>query len=117
MHYSVTVHICTSNTLFAEKLTLWYPGSPNGATFAYFLIQHKAELGYKTITKVTIIRPESDDDNDFVDASLVFHVEDAPEPPPYEGGTKKKDEKQPKYVVEVVEEDDDEMLRVHEFSI
>jgi hypothetical protein len=29
--------------------------SPNGAAFAYFLMQHKAELGPKTITKVTVL--------------------------------------------------------------
>ncbi|EDU43710.1 conserved hypothetical protein [Pyrenophora tritici-repentis Pt-1C-BFP] len=57
-------------------------GSPNGAAFAYFLMQHKAQLGQKTITKITVFRPDNDDDLDFVDASLVFHVEDGPEPPP-----------------------------------
>jgi hypothetical protein len=41
-------------------------------------MQHKAELGQKTITKVTVFRPETDDDLDFVDASLCFHVEDGP---------------------------------------
>ncbi|KAH7406736.1 hypothetical protein DE146DRAFT_753290 [Phaeosphaeria sp. MPI-PUGE-AT-0046c] len=92
-------------------------GSQNGATFAYFLIQHKAELGYKTITKVTIIRPESDDDNDFVDASLVFHVGEAPEPPPDEEERKASEPKQANYAVEVVEEDVREILRVHEFSV
>jgi hypothetical protein len=57
-------------------------GSPNGATFAYFLMQHKAQLGDKTITRITVLRPETDDDNDFVDASLLFHVENSPPPPP-----------------------------------
>ncbi|KAJ4335147.1 hypothetical protein N0V87_006301 [Didymella glomerata] len=52
-------------------------GSPNGAAFAYFLMQHKAELGQKTITKVTMFRAETDDDLAFVDPHLVFHVEDA----------------------------------------
>jgi hypothetical protein len=51
-------------------------GSPNGAAFAYFLMQHKAQLGHKTITKITIFRPENNDDVDFVDASLCFHVGD-----------------------------------------
>jgi hypothetical protein len=32
-----------------------------------------------------VIRPESDDDNDFVDASLVFHVGDVVPPPEDEG--------------------------------
>jgi hypothetical protein len=44
-------------------------------------MQHKAELGQKTIAKVTVFRPETDDDLDFVDASLCFHVEDGPQPP------------------------------------
>ena len=51
-------------------------GSPNGAAFAYFLMQHKAELGRKTITKVTVFRTETDDDLAFVDPNLVFHVGD-----------------------------------------
>lgn len=54
-------------------------GSPNGAAFAYFLMQHKAELGQKTITKVTVFRAETDDDLAFVDPNLVFHVEDVKE--------------------------------------
>ncbi|KAF3034171.1 hypothetical protein E8E12_005653 [Didymella heteroderae] len=37
-------------------------GSPNGAAFAYFLMQHKEELGRKTITKVTVFRAETDDE-------------------------------------------------------
>ncbi|KAL5115490.1 hypothetical protein ACEQ8H_006631 [Pleosporales sp. CAS-2024a] len=56
--------------------------SPNGAVFAYFLLQHKAQLGPKTITRVTIIRPENDAYVDWVDASLVFHVADAADPGP-----------------------------------
>ncbi|KAF2028876.1 hypothetical protein EK21DRAFT_101493 [Setomelanomma holmii] len=56
-------------------------GSPNGAVFAYFLMQHKAQLGHKTITRITVVRPENDDENDFVDASLIFHVKTAPDPP------------------------------------
>ncbi|KAL6703941.1 hypothetical protein ACN47E_008879 [Coniothyrium glycines] len=54
-------------------------GSPNGAVFAYFLFQHKAELGHKTISTITILRPENDDDVGFVDPTLIFHVEDVPE--------------------------------------
>jgi len=48
-------------------------------------MQHKAQLGQKSITKITVFRPENDDDLDFVDASLVFHVENGPEPPPDDG--------------------------------
>jgi hypothetical protein len=54
-------------------------GSPNGAAFAYFLMQHKAELGLKTITRVTVFRAETDDDLAFVDPNLVFHVGDVKE--------------------------------------
>ncbi|KAJ4986345.1 hypothetical protein SVAN01_08162 [Stagonosporopsis vannaccii] len=51
-------------------------GSPNGAAFAYFLMQHKRELGRKTIQRVTVLRAETDDDVAFVDPYLVFHVAD-----------------------------------------
>ena len=44
-------------------------------------MQHKAQLGYKSISKITVVKPEVDDDLAFVDAALVFHVEDVPEPP------------------------------------
>lgn len=57
-----------------------FVGSPNGATFAYFLLQHKAQLGYKSISKITVFRPETDDDVAFVDPAMVFHVEDVTEP-------------------------------------
>ncbi|KAJ4341283.1 hypothetical protein N0V95_007289 [Ascochyta clinopodiicola] len=51
-------------------------GSPSGAAFAYFLMQHKKELGHKTVTHVTVFRAETDDDLAFVDPHLVFHVGD-----------------------------------------
>jgi SpoU rRNA methylase family enzyme len=51
-------------------------GSPNRAAFAYSLMQHKAELGRKAITKVTVFRPEMDDDLAFVDPNVVFRVGD-----------------------------------------
>ena len=47
--------------------------SPDGAAFAYFLMQHRAELGRKTITKVTVFRAEMDDDLAYVDPGLMFH--------------------------------------------
>jgi hypothetical protein len=59
-------------------------GLSHGAIFAYFLLQHKVQFGHKTITKVTAVRPENDNDIDLADTSLVFHVADAPEPPPDE---------------------------------
>jgi hypothetical protein len=45
-------------------------------------MQHKLQLGQKTISKITVFRPETDDDLHFVDASLCFHVVDDPQPPP-----------------------------------
>lgn len=54
-------------------------GSPNGAAFAYFLMQHKKELGLKTITHVTVFRAETDDDSAFVDPHLMFRVGDVQE--------------------------------------
>jgi hypothetical protein len=93
-------------------------GSPNGASFAYFLLQHKAQLGYKTITKVTVMRAETDEDNDFVDPYLVFHVADAAEPPPDEGGgsadVKRRDSS---HSVEVVQQGEKSLLRVHKLGM
>lgn len=51
-------------------------GSPNGAAFAYFLMQHKRELGPRTIRKVTVFRADTDDDLAFVDPYLAFHIGD-----------------------------------------
>ncbi len=45
-------------------------------------MQHKAQLGQKTINRITVFRPETDDDIGFVDASLCFHVVDGSQPPP-----------------------------------
>lgn len=39
-------------------------------------MQHKKELGPKTITHVTVFRGETDDDLAFVDPHLAFHVQD-----------------------------------------
>jgi hypothetical protein len=86
-------------------------GLPNGAAFAYFLLQHKAQLGPKKITKVTVTRPENDDDIDFVDAGLVFHVADAPDPPPDGGVAKEK--RHNSHTVEMVEEGTNSVIRVH----
>ncbi|KAH7071743.1 hypothetical protein FB567DRAFT_612413 [Paraphoma chrysanthemicola] len=91
-------------------------GTPNGAVFAYFLLQHKAQLGYKTITKVTVIRPESDDENDFVDASLIFHVEDAPEPPADDESGSTKIKRQDNRTVEVVHSDKNSVIRIYRFG-
>jgi hypothetical protein len=93
-------------------------GSPNGASFAYFLLQHKAQLGYKTITKVTVIRAETDEDNDFVDPYLVFHVADAAEPPPDEGsGSADVKRRDSSHSVEVVQQGEKSLLREHKFGV
>ncbi|KAJ4993437.1 hypothetical protein SVAN01_00985 [Stagonosporopsis vannaccii] len=52
-------------------------GSPNGIAAAYFLSQHKEELGgNKYIDKVTVFRPDDGTEND--EPALVYYVEDAP---------------------------------------
>lgn len=56
---------------------VWVLGSPNGAVFAYFLLQRKEELGIKTITHITAVRNESPDPNEWVGVTLIFHVGDA----------------------------------------
>ncbi|CAO2649457.1 Nn.00g068420.m01.CDS01 [Neocucurbitaria sp. VM-36] len=53
-------------------------GSPVGATIAYFLMQHKAQLGSKVVTRVTILRDEGKAPNP--DPHLFFHIEDSPPP-------------------------------------
>ena len=45
-------------------------------------MQHRAELGYKVISHVTIYLPTSSSEELYTDASLVFHVADIPAPPP-----------------------------------
>ena len=53
---------------------LIFIGTPNGLGVAYFLIQHKAELGRKTITKVDVFAHESTFKGR--DPCFVFHIED-----------------------------------------
>ena len=55
-------------------------GSPNGAVFAWFLIQHKAQLGKKWIPKVTAFI--KDGGNVWDGAHLLFYVEAVPEKKP-----------------------------------
>ncbi|ORX98367.1 hypothetical protein BCR34DRAFT_606952 [Clohesyomyces aquaticus] len=55
-------------------------GSPPGATNAFFLMQHRKELGQKLITKVAVfIGNEEVEDDEGEDPDLLFWVEDAPE--------------------------------------
>jgi hypothetical protein len=63
-------------------------GSPIGATLAYFLIQHKAQLGNKVVSKVTVVIPENEINEDFDpehDPTFIFHVEDGGEMDPGAG--------------------------------
>ena len=53
--------------------------SPIGATLAYLLLQHKAALGDKRITKITIFRGYKANPSFQADIQLLFHVEDVPE--------------------------------------
>ncbi|KAJ4356279.1 uncharacterized protein N0V89_004310 [Didymosphaeria variabile] len=52
-------------------------GSANGAVFAWFLIQHKEQLGNKWITKVTVFLDDSE--ISWKSAHLLFYVEDVPD--------------------------------------
>lgn len=92
-------------------------GSPNGAAFAYFLMQHKAQLGDKTITKVTVIRPENEDPIDLVDPSLVFHVANVPPPPANGGHAAKVQKRRAQEKVEVVQQGKNNVIRTHKFEI
>ncbi|KAI4697456.1 uncharacterized protein J4E84_000586 [Alternaria hordeiaustralica] len=90
--------------------------SPNGAGFAYFLMQHKLQLGQKTISKITIFRPETDDDVSLVDASLCFHVVDGPQPPPDDAHVEGTDRLKARLVQETNSKDSspNSLVRVHE---
>lgn len=57
-------------------------GSPIGGTIAHMLIRHKAELGIKHITKVTVVMrdyPKGGFGSKYKpDVHLFFHIEDVP---------------------------------------
>ena len=54
-------------------------GSPNGIAAAYFLSQHKREIGSnKYVHKITVFRPDDEDEND--EPTIVYYVQDAPAP-------------------------------------
>jgi len=59
-------------------------GTPNGVGVAWLLIQHKPQLGHKTVEKVTVDCHDNSGmtDDGTIDPSLVFHIRDvvAPEP-------------------------------------
>ncbi|KAF2114300.1 hypothetical protein BDV96DRAFT_494493 [Lophiotrema nucula] len=53
-------------------------GSPIGAGYGFFLMQHKAELGNKYISKVRIFIGNEEEDVDMADPDLLFYVDDVP---------------------------------------
>jgi hypothetical protein len=64
------------------------------------------------------MRAETDDDNDFVDPYLVFHVADAVEPPPDErGGSADVKRRDSSHSVEVVQQGEKSLLRVHKLGM
>jgi hypothetical protein len=112
--------------------------SPIGRTIAYFLMQHKAELGIKIVIKVTVVKGEdepgddldlTDDDDDDDEDSLkepvlahkFFHIENAPPPTEDKEMVDARDAAPPSQVKkreEIVARsgDDKNVLRVHIFS-
>jgi hypothetical protein len=50
-----------------------------GATIAYILIQHKAELGIKHVTEITIFRDDGPETVG-VDVQMIFKIKDVPNP-------------------------------------
>lgn len=50
------------------------PGTPNAQAFSYFLLQHKAELGNRYISKIRVFR----DSNWIAKANLLLVVEAVP---------------------------------------
>jgi hypothetical protein len=72
------------NSHALEGLETDVPGSPIGASIAALLFQHKAELGLKQVTRVTVVydsNPEMTRDRRRFRPWLhmVFHIDDVPE--------------------------------------
>ncbi|KAF2819010.1 hypothetical protein CC86DRAFT_307928, partial [Ophiobolus disseminans] len=44
-------------------------GTPNGSSVAYMLIQHKSQLGHKTVSKITVFQQDNQ-------PMLLFHIVD-----------------------------------------
>ena len=54
-------------------------GSPNGIAAAYFLSQHKQQIGAnKYVYKVTVFKPDEDNEAGSDEPAIVYYVEDAP---------------------------------------
>lgn len=79
-------------------------------------MQHKLQLGQKTISKINIFRQETDDDVSFVDASLCFHVVDGPQPPPDDARVEGTDSLRARLVQEADAKDSStsSLVRIHE---
>lgn len=60
-------------------------GSPIGATLAFLLIQHKAELGIKMVSEIVIFR-ENNPANTLPDVNILFRIMDVPYPIEGEAG-------------------------------
>lgn len=60
----------------ADDLGEALQGAPLGAILSYFLLQHKAELGKKHITDITIFRDLN------YKPELLFHIKDVPKEAP-----------------------------------
>lgn len=54
-------------------------GSPIGATLAFMLIQHKAEMGIKMVMEIVIFR-ENNAANSVPDVNMLFRIGDVPYP-------------------------------------
>ncbi|KAH6858617.1 hypothetical protein B0T12DRAFT_163164 [Alternaria alternata] len=54
-------------------------GSPIGSTVAFFLIQHKEELGLKHVSSITIFRDLKTEPDHNAEVQLLFHIDDVPQ--------------------------------------
>ncbi|KAL6703814.1 hypothetical protein ACN47E_009033 [Coniothyrium glycines] len=77
----------TMDTQEAESLL----GSPIGATLAYLLLQHKAELGIKHVTEVIVFREAGPADEITPIVQMLFRIEDVPDLKNAEEGGSKDD--------------------------
>ncbi|RYO32543.1 hypothetical protein AA0111_g4651 [Alternaria arborescens] len=59
--------------------TLVLLGSPIGSTVAFFLIQHKEELGLKHVSSITIFRDLKTEPDHNAEVQLLFRIDDVPQ--------------------------------------
>jgi hypothetical protein len=85
-----------------------------GSTLAHILLQHKADLGVKHVTEVTIFRDEFKELYDYPQVQLLYKIEDVPQPDQEMPDVDTRDGR----VRHVVTRDEGHnMLRVHEFRV